>query len=555
MATADVPQLTEGDVYNFDTAGILHLRGVLPASEQQAAAAAVQAAGHNSADLGDVARALLEKPALRTRLVQLVAAVPDNGDVWGDQAFLSQGSAIDGKTGELTLQTGAAATLTGGKDEEALVGGPGEDGVLDFTRTYLYEAGHRYVHGIVVVWAVGAGETTGGYACVPGSHKGTLAVPGDLRSVDGSAPLTSLGILQQPPLESGDVLLISSAALHGARMPEAGGCGPQLLRCEFLSHMARMDTAETEGHDTEREPDWTQELTDVERTVIGLEPQHRTADDGHPTVHAADGQAWLVDDSPGAAPHHPTALVENDSLDPSMKEDMWLWETCGYLILRGVMDADWISEANATIDWALGTMDDPGLLGNPISLPKPHCLPFRKMVAYPAVLERLAWIFGSGFVHYAPAPVRLVDPQSGGGRQRIHAGQMDRSCDYHQIKIVNGRSYCASVNVSWQLADHCEFGGGLHVVPGSHRANYLLPATLSVHPVTNADGPLPDCAVHPDTRAGDVVIFSGMGTGHGVGAWQSEHQRRIVIMGYISNFMAIVGGHYGSSNFLTPHKL
>ncbi len=108
------------------------------------------------------------------------------------------------------------------------------------------------------------------------------------------------------------------------------------------------------------------------------------------------------------------------------------------------------------------------------------------------------------------------------------------------------------MNVSWQLADHCPHGGGLHVVPGSHRANYLLPATLSVHPTTGEQGPLPDCTIQPDTRAGDVVIFSGMGTGHGVGAWQAEHQRRIVIMGYISRFMAIVGGHYGASNFLAP---
>lgn len=92
---------------------------------------------------------------------------------------------------------------------------------------------------------------------------------------------------------------------------------------------------------------------------------------------------------------------------------------------------------------------------------------------------------------------------------------------------------------------------------------------------SGADGPLPDCAVHPDTQAGDVssriswrysghfwamlwvsifcrlidslhvtvmvfqvIVFSGMGTGHGVGAWQSAHERRLVIMPYISRYMA-----------------
>lgn len=292
-ARPPAPTLTEDDVYNFDVSGMLHLRGVLSASEQLAATAAVQGAGSDEVALGAIARALLEKPALRERVVQLVAAVPDSGDVWGDAAYLAQGSPIDGATGELTLQTGAAAALTG-KGVERLAGGPGEGGVLDFTRTYLNDAGHRYVHGLIVVWAVEAGTTGGGYACVPGSHKVTLEVPAHLREVAGSAPLANLGILQQPPLEAGDVLLISSAALHGARSPEGGGDGPRLLRCEFLSHMARMDTA-IERHDAARELEWMQELTDVERTVIGLEPQHRAAGDGFPTVRAADGEVWLED--------------------------------------------------------------------------------------------------------------------------------------------------------------------------------------------------------------------------------------------------------------------
>ena len=472
--------------------------------------------------------------------------------IWGDGAHLVQGSPVDGETGELTLQTGAAAAL-GAKVNEALMGGPGAGGVLDFTRSYLCDAGHRYVHGLVAVWALQPGATTGGYACVAGSLKGTLEVPPHLREATaaGAAPLANLGILQQPPLAAGDVLLISAAALHGARPPAAGGTGPRLLRCEFLSHMARLDAA-TDGHDPAREPAWTRELTEVERTVIGLAPQRRVGGDGHPIVRAAGGEAWLDGADGDAGPYHPAALVEDESRTAQQKEDMWLWETCGFLILRGIMGARWVEAANATVDWALAQGGEHSLLSSPMSLPKPHCVPFRRMVAHPAVLERLTWIFGSGFVHAGPAGVRLVPPASGLGGQRIHAGQMDRSCDYHHVKIVNGRSFCASVNVSWQLADHCALGGGVHVVPGSHRANYLLPATLSVHPLTGVDGPLPDCTVHPDTRAGDVIIFSGMGTGHGVGAWRSEHQRRLVIMPYISRHMGREGGHYGNSKFLTP---
>ena len=74
----------------------------------------------------------------------------------------------------------------------------------------------------------------------------------------------------------------------------------------------------------------------MERAVIGLEPQHRVAGDGHPTVRAGGGRAWL-EDMEGEA-YHPSALSPNEDLSDEQREECWLWETCGYLILRNVMD-------------------------------------------------------------------------------------------------------------------------------------------------------------------------------------------------------------------------
>jgi hypothetical protein len=100
------PGLTDEDVYNFDTAGWLHLRGVLSLAEQLAAASALDlgrgggrgggnvAAGtpvitaqrrandvpRSAWDDDDaataVAQGLVELPALRDRLIQLVAGLP-----------------------------------------------------------------------------------------------------------------------------------------------------------------------------------------------------------------------------------------------------------------------------------------------------------------------------------------------------------------------------------------------------------------------------------------------------------------------------------------------
>ena len=132
--------------------------------------------------------------------------------------------------GSLTLQMNGPAAEVPSQTNEALTGGPGAGGVIDTARSYLYESGHRYVHGLVVVFAVSDAEFGGraqesrrvspGYAVVSGSHKGTLEVPASIRSGDNSAPLVNLGILRQPPLAAGDVLLISSAALHGSRSSE-----------------------------------------------------------------------------------------------------------------------------------------------------------------------------------------------------------------------------------------------------------------------------------------------------------------------------------------------
>ena len=60
--------------------------------------------------------------------------------------------------------------------------------------------------------------------------------------------------------------------------------------------------------------------------------------------------------------------------------------------------------------------------------------------------------------------------------------------------------------------------------PAGHKASYLMPPKMAFH------GELPLCTVHPKTSPGDIIIFCGMGSVHGVGQWRSEHQRRIVIL-------------------------
>jgi hypothetical protein len=478
------PELTAEDIYNFDCAGYLHLPGVLTLTEAAAAAAALDLGGRRSGPTA-VAEQLLHHAAIKTRLAQLLASEPHN-----------QQDRVLGADGGFTCKRdGEAAELVAADCTAALSGGPGPGGVVDMTRSYFNQAGHRFVHGVVVVWAVGSGQTpAGGYAVVPGSHKATAEVPADFRSRRNLTPLANLGILQQPPLRAGDVLLVSSAVLQGAHhRASSAGVAPRLLRCEFLSRRARPRSPEDGqadagggwhqpgGHDRALEPVWMGELTDVERVVMGLDP--------HRTVYTHGGRSWLEKEPPSTTAVHPSALVPNPSWSAQQQEEFFLWETCGFLILRNVMDPPWLAQANEAIEWAKSQpQDGPFRIGNgdgnmngnwltPLALPKPHNLPYKRMIACPAVMERLAWIMGEGFVHYGSAPVRLAD--KGHGAQGIHAGLMEDDKDYHYVISQNGRSYAESINCSWQLADHCPLGGGVCVVPGSHKANYLMPGSLT----------------------------------------------------------------------------
>jgi hypothetical protein len=331
--------LTPEELYNFDTAGWLHLRGVLDAEGLARIAARCPTGDH--ADLSELAWELAHDPPLKQRLAQLVVT-PNRASV--DAALSS--------AGELTLKMNGHAVMLGGDggmtrqqdEEEDLVGGPGAHGVLDMTRSYSNEADHRYIHGLVVIWALGGSpEAAGGYAVVSASHKATLPIPAHWRlpPTHGGhdAALRDLGLLHQPDIRAGDVLLVSSATLQGVRRPlGALAAGPRLLRCELLSRRARLTTPQS-AHHPSLEEDWMAELTPLQRTVMGLEPQHRTPLDGHPTVRAKDGRAWLEPESTGGgAVYHPSVLKPNLDCSDQQHEESSLWEIGGYLILRNAMD-------------------------------------------------------------------------------------------------------------------------------------------------------------------------------------------------------------------------
>ena len=69
----------------------------------------------------------------------------------------------------------------------------------------------------------------------------------------------------------------------------------------------------------------------------------------------SDGQrtwAAAVEEGPPSLTLH---LDENSQPDP---DELWFWDVRGYLVLRGVMDEEWLAAANRAVDFALGMQDD-----------------------------------------------------------------------------------------------------------------------------------------------------------------------------------------------------
>lgn len=86
------------------------------------------------------------------------------------------------------------------------------------------------------------------------------------------------------------------------------------------------------------------------------------------------------------------------------QRERYFWDLTGYLVVPGVLTAEEIDEANQAIDYikqwvetgedGAGARDSSFLQGtgsrwyqgdNLLNLPKPHCEPFRKLLAHPAV--------------------------------------------------------------------------------------------------------------------------------------------------------------------------
>ena len=413
----------------------------------------------------------------------------------------------------------------------------GGDEPRDQARAYYHQNDRRQCQLVRALWAledVGSGD--GGLVFVQASHKTNVEVPAGLR--DGSS---DLGLVREIPLRAGDLLLLADTTIYGFR-PWTGKGRFRLLDYGFGARGVILEAGSgmVPGA-VEDEAAWKGELTPAQRAVLDVPGK---PDSTPPKTLITAGEESVVADT--RDPVHPGYL----SIDPNSgidAEEFFYWDLCGHLVIRDIMSADDLALANEAIDrfgadivvgeelargsTALAGTGRP-VLGKLLELPHPWCEPFRRMVAHPAVVHRLNWMAGSGFRCGQPSAFCAVKGTSG---HSLHDSNEPLNPSRSYV-YKNGRSFCEAVTVTWQLRDVTDADGGFACVPGSHKAQYRMPAG-----VRSCDDDM-GLVAHPTFRAGDVLFFMDGAQTHGALAWHSEVSRRGILIKYSSRNFNRSGG-------------
>ena len=501
----DTQTMSNEENYRFDVAGYLVIPGVLTAAELKACNRALDQRDSSNGALrwtgpaDNPLVALREHPVLTGYLRQ----------------FCGEGFRLD-ESLRLLGDCAEAKPLTGGGEW------------IDWSRAYRQHNGDRFCQGVRVYWALAeVGPGDGGLVVVPASHNSTVDAPRDL--VDGT---DDMGLLEQPVLQAGDLMICAESLMRGLQ-PVPGTATQRLLECTYISAGVRPGMeSEIDGAGDEM-PEWTAELTELERAVLHNPGRSQP----FPVVHSDGQQVRLAEES---EVFHPSIYIRDPDSGIDEKE-FYYWDLNGHLVLRGVMDEAWLKAANEAIDanperiqtggpvaaeeTPLGSKGVPrSSMADPWALPAPHGESFQRMIADPILIQRLNWMMGSGYECMLGSGLLLAKGSAG---HRLHSPAAPARVNNH-YRQQNGRVYTDYVNVAWQLRDVTREDGGFVCVPGSHKTVYPMPE--GIRTCENEMG----LVKHVAMKAGDVLFFLGATQGHGAYPWMGEEDRRMILFQYRS---------------------
>ena len=361
---------------------------------------------------------------------------------------------------------------------------------------------------------------------VQASHKSNVGTPRDL--VTG---VDEMGLVKQLVLKTGDLFLLAESVLQGVR--PWNGDSKRLLTYWYAGRAAIQSNGPGPEAQIESLVEWAKEAAPEQKSVM-YKPGFKGSNPA-PVLNTDGKKIWVEENSEVI---HPSIYIcdPNSRID---EKEFYFWDLNGYLVVPGVMDKEWLAEANQAVDkyqdrievggeLSGGSVSQAGmgrpLLPGLLNLPSPYSAPFRRMIAHPTVVHRLNWMGGSGYRTGGATVFCAVDGTSG---HSLHDGNepVSPSRGYY---FKNGRSYCETVTIAWQLRDVEPGLGGFACVPGSHKTQYPMPPGIRTCDETMG------LVVQPTMKAGDVLFFMDGGCTHGALAWKNPIPRRGVLIKYQS---------------------
>ncbi|MCY4402095.1 MAG: phytanoyl-CoA dioxygenase family protein [Candidatus Poribacteria bacterium] len=502
----DKETMTNEENYAFDVAGYLHIPSVLNHEEVSLLNKGLDVIGDSANLLGgtsshrELFRDLLIHPTL----------------VWYLNQIIGHGFRLD----QAPRLLGQQKVEIGNK----LLGG---DEPRNPSLAYRQQNGRRSCQGVKAIWVLDdVADGDGGLVVVQASHKSNVETPDDL-----ATGVDDMGLVIQPELKAGDLFLVAAPTLHGIQPWK--GERKRLLTYWYAARAAIQSNPSGPYSETESLPSWKDEATPAQKAVM-YRPGYKGSNPP-PVLNTNGKQTWVEEDS---SVIHPSIYIRDPNSGIDEKE-FYFWDLNGYLVVRGVMDEQWLAEANEAVDkfqdrivvgdeLAGGSVSQAGtgrpLLSGLLDLPDPYNAPFRRMIAHPSVVQRLNWMGGSGYRTGGATVFCAVEGTSG---HALHDGNepMSPSRGYF---YKNGRSYAETVTITWQLRDVQPGLGGFACVPGSHKTQYSMPRGIRTCDDTMG------LVVQPVMNAGDVLFFMDGGCTHGALAWKNPIPRRGVLIKYQS---------------------
>ncbi len=252
--------------------------------------------------------------------------------------------------------------------------------------------------------------------------------------------------------------------------------------------------------------------------------------------------------------------------------DKYFFDLNGFLLLKGALSADEVSDLNATVDSILPLQPDEWCgyvhghsYGDEEGLNLQQIYeggePFEKLIDHPSWIEKVKYfVGGEGTFDYHTGPLfideNFVSVRGPGQAIGLHSGGHEGT-KRTQYRYYNGRFQCGQINILIALTDIGEGDGATMVVPGSHKAHFPHPdfdkhKMFSEEPsVDNVEGAI---EIHMD--AGDAILFVDA-ISHGSAKRTNEGNRRIAVYRYGPSWGNFRGGYTVSPELLerlTPDR-